>query len=586
MRTMMFIRRGVVNSFSGSGVPCALRTGLIVTCMAGAGSVAAQSVEPCPPVNSGSTQTAVESESGQQECGPVDTAVVPMLSVSQAFGAVVLHWNDFAGNEYGYEVFRDGLPYHSATSEQTVFVDRLAQDGQSHNYAIWPVIIETDQIRSTIPSEFVYVQNSAWSTLDPADALRTASAQTIVNEMKDIEPDHRPVVMAAIAGTTQTAAAQPASVESADGDTVDAVDTETASQSESVSADTDDTSDDSGTIDEAVTATAVKNIETLTLVEAVLDAETFIDQHDATVLINTFLKQQGSDRQLSSAFTLENFDPNSNFQHRLSTDTFAEIRNALMSLDFSQLEAESVNQSITESIVGILDLAESRGLAGTTAVNVLSGSDNADASVVGQDQPSTSGVETQSSVEVEESSPTDNVAAAETEEQETDQSPAMMLLIDKEGNVRVDRSASDNALAQSQKTESPAEKLNSLRNRMDDIGKRMVLIGKSSERQSYSADSDSTTGDTRETTGSTTETETETETVRSEPVATMELDQGAAPAASSDSGAVELLDLSVEPGQGFETLPLDQQISSEDLLELDANSNSQKLETLPVRTTQ
>lgn len=574
----MFIRRGVVNSFSDRRVPHALRIGLFVTCVAATGSVAAQSVEPCPPPDSGSAQTAVDSESGQ-ECGPEDAAVVPMLSVSQAFGAVVLHWNGFAGNAYGYEVFRDGLPYHSATSEQTVFVDRLAQDGQSHNYAIWPVIIETDQIRSTIPSEFVYVQNSAWSTLDPADALRTASAQTIVDEMKDIDPEHRSIVMAAIAGTSQTAATQPADDETVASETSEAVDTETATPSESALADAGDSSNDPGAIDNAITAFAADDIETLTLVEAVLDASSYSDQHAATVLINKFLKQQGSDRQLSSAFTLDNFDPNSNFQHRLSTDTFAEIRDALMSLDFSQLEAESINESITQSIVGILDLAESRGLAGTTAVNVLSGVANDDESVVGQEQPSTSGAETQPNSEVEESIATDNVAAAETESPETEQSPAMMLLIDKEGNVRVDRSASDSTLAQSQQTESPAEKLDSLRNKMDEIGKRMVLIGKSSERQGSRPDSESTTGDTRETT-------VEAATTRTEPVETMELDQGPVPTASGDSGTVELLDLSVEPGQGFETLPLNQQISSENLLELDTDGNSEKLETLPVRTTQ
>lgn len=529
--------------------------------------VAAQSPEPCPPSDSVTEQSTTASDvdaGASDECAPGDASAdnLPSLTVSQAFGAVVLHWNHFAGNDYGYEIYRDGLSYHSADPGQTVFVDRLANDGDSHNYAIWPVIIESDQIQNAIPSEFVYVQNSAWSTLDPADALRTADVQTIVNEMKNIDPEQRELVMAAIAGTViepESAAGDDEAVAEIDTDAQPA-NPESENSEDSVTVETEEgvAAETEGDTEQEIELEP--QIDILTLVESVLSANSIVGQHASTLLLNRFLSQQGSDRQLPSVFDLDDFDPNSNLQHRLSVDAFANIRDSLMTLDFGQLEAESVNTSVVDSVVAILDLAESYGLTATTAVNPLfdESESDTDAALVETNQQLTPNVDA-----VQDEEPTD---LAEAESQESSQAPAQMMLIDKDGNIRVDRTQNDNSQEQSTDPVSLSGHIESMKKKMDSIGQRMVLIGESS--QSSTPDPESSDTSTPE---------------------TMQLDQGQAQIANDQSGSVgTLLDLNVEPGQGFETLPLNQPIPSGDgdLLDLQGSESSDQLETLPVRSTQ
>lgn len=483
---------------------------VILTCLFFSRPAAAQNQDPC----------ADDAALSSPDCAP--EIQKPSLRITQAFGAVVVIWNDFAGNDYGYELFRDGLPYHSAAAGETSFVDRLAIDGQNYSYAVRPMVVEPELAGRATVGKTAYIQNSAWSNLDPGDAVRTADAQTMVNELKSIDASDRDIFLGAITGDS-TLAVDPASEEDVTGEGSDA------------SPDAD---------------AKPAGIATFSLMETVLDAETDDDRDSATVLINEFLEQQGSNRRLYSVFGLTEYNPNSNQQHRLIAETFNEIRSSLLSLDFNQLDSSTIDSSITEVIIGLLDNARGRGLKLTQTRGKASEAQENAAS--GQSDDS---VAPATAILLQPVLPD---SGNENYQPDTDAADADEV-------ARVEREAPAETTAQTpSETETPnAAQTQVLQPTLSNANQPTVI--------DTDAGADGTDS---------------TDLLQPTVARTLELDQGVPQQQlSTDSAGREILDLNVQPGQGFETLSLDQPIPSGDgdLIDLDPSTNDVKLETLPVQ---
>ncbi len=516
LRTRVSTDRGLTDTLIASLV-VSLSVSLIAS-LTVATPVAAQSDDLC------SGDAATTPAECEQELPP------PLLKVSQAFGAVVVIWTDYARNDYGYELYRDGLPYHSAAAGETSFVDRLAIDGQSYSYAVRPMVVEPELAGRATVAETVYVQNSAWSTLDPGDAVRTANAQTIVEQLQGVDPAHRDTFVKAITGDSEFTVGASTQAEAAD-DVEGSSDDDTAS---------------------AARQTRPDAVATFSLVESVLEAETNEQRHSATELINDFLAQQGSNRRLYSVFGLNEYNPDANQQHRLITEAFNDIRLSLLDLDFSQLDSSLVDSSITDTIVGLLDNARDQGLRLTqTRGEPTSAQENAPASeTAGASPDSATGVSLQ---------PTLPAGVSETY-----QTDAQAQSGEQGERVRRQSAVSGNGPAPTDTTDSATTP--------DQPMLQPVL-----------ADQRQQTGQNLTNVQATTDT---AEQSTAAAVTTLELDQGVPQQQlSSESGEITILDLKVEPGQGFETLSLDQPIPSGegDRLDLNPSTNAVKLETLPVQ---